>query len=308
MAYVGNTPADKTLKLEKQQFTTSATTSYTLSHSVSDPQDIALFINNVRQNPNSSYTVSNTTLTLSAATASTDTMYCVFLGRAIGTVGIGAGSVTKDKVDFISDSSGSGVISKGDGSSIDGSIQLNCHVNSHGIKLKSPPHSAGQSYTLTFPQTAPSSGKFIQTDGSGNLSFADAGGNTPSFVAHADVNQSLSNASVTKLTVTSEDFDTDSAFADSKFTVPSGKAGKYFFVGKARLSNVTGYVMLEFYKNGSNAGIQFRSQAYGTSYESAIVTAILDLSASDYIELYGMQVTGGTANLTGKLFQGFKLG
>ena len=175
MAYVGNTPADKTLKLEKQQFTTSATTSYTLSHSVSDTQDIALFINNVRQNPHSSYTVSNTTLTLSAATASTDTMYCVFLGRAIGTVGIGAGSVTKDKVDFISDSSGSGVISKGDGSSIDGSIQLNCHVNSHGIKLKSPPHSAGQSYTLTFPQTAPSSGKFIQTDGSGNLSFANAG-------------------------------------------------------------------------------------------------------------------------------------
>ena len=176
MAYVGNTPADKTLKLEKQQFTTSATTSYTLSHSVSDPQDIALFINNVRQNPNSSYTVSGTALTLSAATASTDTMYCVFLGRAIGTVGIGAGSVTKDKVDFLSDSSGSGVISKGDGSSIDGSIQLNCHVNSHGIKLKSPPHSAGQSYTLTFPQTAPSSGKFIQTDGSGNLSFAASSG------------------------------------------------------------------------------------------------------------------------------------
>ena len=94
MAYVGNTPADKTLKLEKQQFTTSATTSYTLSHSVSDPQDIALFINNVRQNPNSSYTVSGTALTLSAATASTDTMYCVFLGRAIGTVGIGAVSYT----------------------------------------------------------------------------------------------------------------------------------------------------------------------------------------------------------------------
>ena len=175
MAYVGNTPADKTLKLEKQQFTTSATTSYTLSHSVSDPQDIALFINNVRQNPNSSYTVSGTALTLSAATASTDTMYCVFLGRAIGTVGIGAGSVTKDKVDFISDSSGSGVISKCDGSSIDGSIQLNCHVNSHGIKLKSPPHSAGQSYTLTFPSTAPVNGKVLQTDGSGNLSFASAG-------------------------------------------------------------------------------------------------------------------------------------
>ena len=168
---MGNTPADKTLKLEKQQFTTSATTSYTLSHSVSISR-YSLFINNVRH-PNSSYTVSGTALTLSAATASTDTMYCVFLGRAIGTVGIGAGSVTKDKVDFISDGTGSGVISKGDGSSIDGSIQLNCHVNSHGIKLKSPPHSAGQSYTLTFPSTAPV--ESLTNRWTGNLSFANAG-------------------------------------------------------------------------------------------------------------------------------------
>ena len=65
--------------------------------------------------------------------------------------------------------------------------------------------------------------------------------------------------------------------------------------------------MLEFYKNGSNAGIQFRSQSYATSYESAIITAILDLSVGDYIELYGMQVTGSTQNVTSKLFQGFKL-
>jgi len=148
----------------------------------------------------------------------------------------------------------------------------------------------------------------MTSDGSGSLTLNNAAlKNTPSFVAHADVNQSLSNATMTKLTVTSEDFDTDSAFADSKFTVPSGKAGKYFFVGKARLSNVTGYVTLDLYKNGSLAGIQFRSQSYGTSYESAIITAILDLSASDYIELYGMQVTGGTANLTGKLLQGYRL-
>ena len=96
MSYVGNTPADKFLTLEKQQFSVSATTGYTLSHSVSSPQDIALFINNVRQNPNSSYTVSGTTLTLSSATSSGDTMYCVFLGKAIGTVAPASSSVTND--------------------------------------------------------------------------------------------------------------------------------------------------------------------------------------------------------------------
>ena len=94
MSYVGNTPADKFLTLEKQSFSVSATTGYTLSHSVSSPQDIRLVINNVPQNPNSSYTVSGTALTLSSATSSGDTMYCVFLGKAIGTVAPAVGSVT----------------------------------------------------------------------------------------------------------------------------------------------------------------------------------------------------------------------
>ena len=94
MAYIGNTPADKYQTLEKQSFSVSATTGYTLSYSVSSPQDIALFINNVRQNPNSSYTVSNTALTLSSATSSSDVMYAVFLGKSVGTIAPASNSVT----------------------------------------------------------------------------------------------------------------------------------------------------------------------------------------------------------------------
>ena len=94
MSYIGNIPADKYQTLEKQSFTTSATTGYTLSYSVSSPQDIALYINNVRQNPNSSYTVSNTALTLSSATSSSDVMYAVFLGKSVGTIAPASNSVT----------------------------------------------------------------------------------------------------------------------------------------------------------------------------------------------------------------------
>ena len=55
----------------------------------------------------------------------------------------------------------------------DGTLQLNCSQNSHGIKLKSPPHSAGASYTLTFPNTAGgASGNVLTTDGSGGLSWS----------------------------------------------------------------------------------------------------------------------------------------
>tara|TARA_X000001382_G_scaffold15037_1_gene9658 strand:- start:1044 stop:1895 length:852 start_codon:yes stop_codon:yes gene_type:complete len=92
--YIGNIPADKFQTLQKQSFTTSATDTYTLNHAVTNPQDLALFINNVRQNPNSSYTVSGTTLSLSSSITSSDTMYAVFLGRAVETIAPAVGSVT----------------------------------------------------------------------------------------------------------------------------------------------------------------------------------------------------------------------
>jgi len=99
LAYIGNTPAEFYQTLEKQSFTTSATTTYTLNFSVTNPQEIALFINNIRQNPNSSYTVSNlTTLTLSSATSSSDVMYAVFLGKSVGTIGVPAGGVGTSQI------------------------------------------------------------------------------------------------------------------------------------------------------------------------------------------------------------------
>ena len=65
---------------------------------------------------------------------------------------------------------GTGVIEiKGSGTG--GTLQLNCEANSHGIKLKSPPHSAAASYTLTFPNNVVN-GQFLKTDTNGNLSWA----------------------------------------------------------------------------------------------------------------------------------------
>ena len=67
---------------------------------------------------------------------------------------------------------GTGVVEiKGDGSSADGTLQLNCSQNSHGVKIKSPAHSAGASYTLTLP-TNIVNGQFLKTDTNGVLSWA----------------------------------------------------------------------------------------------------------------------------------------
>jgi hypothetical protein len=97
MAYLGNAPARSFISFERQVFTiVNSQTAYTLSHSVNNENDIRLVINNIVQEPGSgkAYTASGTTLTLSAAlTNGTDEMYCVFLGRAVGTNSPGAGSV-----------------------------------------------------------------------------------------------------------------------------------------------------------------------------------------------------------------------
>ena len=96
MPFIGNQPALSYTSFAVQHFTTSATTSYTLDHPVSNELDIRLVINNVVQQPGSSYayTASGTTLTLSSATSATDTMYAVFLGKAVQTVTPASGSVT----------------------------------------------------------------------------------------------------------------------------------------------------------------------------------------------------------------------
>ena len=86
MSYIGTPPSNAFTSLLKQDFTTSVTTGYTLDHAVNNANDIALFINFVRQEPTAAYSASGVTLTLTSATSATDDMYCVYLGQALQTV------------------------------------------------------------------------------------------------------------------------------------------------------------------------------------------------------------------------------
>ena len=88
MPYIGNTPALDYISYAVQNFTVGTTTTYTLDYSVANENDIRLVVNNVIQRPGSSfaYSATGTTLTLTSATLATDTMYAVFIGRAVQTV------------------------------------------------------------------------------------------------------------------------------------------------------------------------------------------------------------------------------
>jgi hypothetical protein len=100
MAYLGNQPALSYTSFAKQDFTTSVTTSYTLDNPVANANELALFINFVRQEPTTAYSASGTSLTLTSATSATDDMYCVFLGKAVQTVNPPNGSVDSSKINY----------------------------------------------------------------------------------------------------------------------------------------------------------------------------------------------------------------
>jgi len=120
--------------------------------------------------------------------------------------------------------------------------------------------------------------------------------NTPAFSVQQGNNQSqsVSDATNTKVELDDEYFDTDSAFDTStyRFTVPSGKAGKYFFTWSIFLyqdtvSNLQSAEAM-LYLNGSKyvndlKVYQNNYIRYGTQGGSAF----LNLSVGDYIELYG---------------------
>ena len=93
---------------------------------------------------------------------------------------------------------GTGVVEVRGAGGNDGTLQLNCSAQSHGIKLKSPPHSAGASYTLTFPNNIVD-GQFLKTDSSGNLSWAS--GSLSSRSTTSATTGSIAQAASTNLTI-----------------------------------------------------------------------------------------------------------
>jgi hypothetical protein len=100
MSYIGNQSQTAYSALVKQDITGNNGTSYTLSHPVSNENDILLYINNVKQEGGSgkAFTASGTTLTLSEAIASSDSCYVQYIGLAIQTVTPPDGSVGTSKL------------------------------------------------------------------------------------------------------------------------------------------------------------------------------------------------------------------
>jgi len=92
MAYVG-TPIDTTNQFQslagKRFDGDGSTTAFTLDVAPSSTLDIEVFVGNVRQDPNSAYTLSGTTLTFTGAPPSgTNNIYVVHQAKSVGTISV----------------------------------------------------------------------------------------------------------------------------------------------------------------------------------------------------------------------------
>ena len=103
MGYLG-TPIDTNntfQSLQGKRFSgNGSTTAFTLDIAPASTLDIEVFVENVRQDPNSAYSLSGTTLTFSAAPDSgTNNIYVVHQAKAVATISAGAGTVNAASMD-----------------------------------------------------------------------------------------------------------------------------------------------------------------------------------------------------------------
>jgi len=165
-----------------------------------------------------------------------------------------------------------------------------------------PSASATGSGTMTLAGPSTNSNQTVSIpDATGTMMVS---GNMPAFSAYASASQSVSVNTATKVTLDTEQFDTNNNFSSSRFTPTV--AGYYQLNGIVR-GNGTGLtaVVAIFYKNGatySAAQVATTSTPYA---EQVVLSDVIYLNGStDYVELYGVVYTtsGATFNFADSTF------
>jgi|11_taG_2_1085331.scaffolds.fasta_scaffold86447_2 hypothetical protein len=160
--------------------------------------------------------------------------------------------------------------------------------------------------TITIPSGATITNNGTQTGFGGT--------NTPAFSVRLNSAQNIANSTFVKIAFDAELFDTDSAFASNKFTVPSGEGGNYFFnYGIQYLAYNANRGISSFRKNGTE--IQTSEISPLTSSTNPTITGALslNLSAGDYVEVFVYQNSGSAQDIRGSsselftYFGGYKI-
>lgn len=151
-------------------------------------QSIILGIDGITQIGN--FSVNGSTIDFGVAVANTSTCnYIIHLGTGLLTAP-SDGSVTNAKL-----GTAPTLEAKGSGGTA-GGVKYFCEAGTHGVTIRSPAHANySGSYELKLPTAQGSANTFLKNDGSGNLSFAEAGGGGLVKLAETNISSGVSTVS-----------------------------------------------------------------------------------------------------------------
>ena len=272
MAYVGN-PIDTQNTFQslvgKRFNGDGSTTAFTLDVAPGNVLDIEVFVGNVRQDPNSAYTLSGTTLTFTGAPPSgTNNIYVVHQAKSVGTIDVPAGGVAAGSLAT---------------SVLTGQTDIGAAIADADLLLVDD----GAGGTLRKPAASR-----LKTFVSGNA-------NDPAFHAYNPQNGSVANNTNIIVSNNTELFDSGSAYNTSDYKFTPQTAGYYFLYGQVRYEsgdNDFDRINLEILKNGSAI---LASRNNNTDYSTVNVAGtVVANGSSDYFQLQSYHGRGSSVNIT----------
>jgi hypothetical protein len=243
----------KASDIRRFDVTGSTSATHTLTWTAPNEQSLIVTINGVKQHEDA-YSVSGTTLTLTSALVSTDKLEVIGINDIGTTITPAQNSVDADKI-------------------ADDAVTV-AKLNTTGTA---------------------SSSTFLR----GDMAWASAGDEAQYFFASmTGSNQNVNDNTATKVNINTAVLDNKSGFntTNNRFEITSDTAGIWKIGGQVAGHQITtSYLLRVFsmlYKNGSSLGDAYDSLhdidgAFGLGFTTPSVTAIVSLSAGDYVELYG---------------------
>ena len=287
MAYIGNTPASNFASVTKDTFSgDGSTTAFTLSKAATT-NGVAVFVENVRQEPTTAYAVSGTTLTFTAApvSASGNNIYVLHHNAPASTATHPAGQdLTAANATLTGD------VTIGSGTAADRKIVFDGNAQDYHVGLDD---SADK--LIIGKGSALGTTSHIVTDADGNITMPLQ----PMYRAVLANRMSLSGTAETQVTDITENFDVGNDATGGTFTCPID--GKYLatFSGSFRTDGAS-YVDASIKQNTT-----YRARGYSELSNAAEVrganawhpfgmSALLDCSASDTIKFFFGAGTGAS--------------
>lgn len=280
MPFLGNTPANTFVSIAKQTITGNGGTSYSLSYAVTSANDIDVFYNNVRQEPGVAYTANGTTITFTEAIQSTDSVYILFNGQAVGTIDAPAGVylpttggtvngevIVNNKIQIQQDaSSNNRLILRGKPTS---SYRWNIDNFDTGNTLRFFRENDSDSSSGVVHLSLDSNGRLLNP-------------NQPMFAGR--LSSGTVPASSARITTITADINVGNHWSSGVFTCPIG--GRYFVSSTVMKDQGAGQVVhVDIYKNGAWYNSSYRNRASdGDNYTQSSLSTIIECSANDTLE------------------------